>query len=188
MEFLIKEAFAPVEVIGPHVEQGHYDLLGPQGEIILPHVWETVIEPDWTITMHMWPMTEEKEAEPLADVLDGIEIVPGLPPPPPPAPSAPGGAAGDGALLSLVVLKNLLTLHREKTKEEERKAATILCLAWWEEGQGYQGQEEILKSYTQDLCKQQRPLLGPDIIQRLAKIHRVFSEVRLGNLATGNLG
>lgn len=53
-----------VEVIGPHVEQGHYDLLGPHGEIILPHVWETVVEPDWTITMHMWPMNEEKEPEP----------------------------------------------------------------------------------------------------------------------------
>ena len=81
MEYLIKEAFTHVEVIGPHVEQGHYDLLGPQGEIILPHVWETVIEPDWNITMHMWPMNEEKEEDVLADDLGGIEIVEeGLPP------------------------------------------------------------------------------------------------------------
>lgn len=102
MEYLIKEAFTHVEVIGPHVEQGHYDLLGPQGEIILPHVWETVVEPDWTITMHMWPMNEEKEADALADDVGGIERVEeGLPPPPPPAPSAPGAAGHDGALLSL---------------------------------------------------------------------------------------
>lgn len=101
MEYLIKEAFTHVEVIGPHVEQGHYDLLGPQGEIILPHVWETVVEPDWTITMHMWPMNEEKEAETLVDDLGGIEIVEeGLPPPPPPAPPTPGAVGRDGALLS----------------------------------------------------------------------------------------
>ena len=72
MERLIREAFAHVEVIGPHVEQGHFDLLGPQGEIILPHVWDTVVEPDWTITMHMWPMSEEAEPEPppAGDVID----------------------------------------------------------------------------------------------------------------------
>ena len=98
MEYLIKEAFVHVEGIGPHVAEGHYDLLGPQGEIILPHVWETVIEPDWTITMHMWPMTEEKEEEPVADALAEIVAVEeGVPPPPPPAPSAPGDVAGNGA-------------------------------------------------------------------------------------------
>ncbi len=56
MEELIKQAFLHVDVIGPHVQEGHYDLIGPDGEIILPTVWEKVIEPDWAITMHMWPM------------------------------------------------------------------------------------------------------------------------------------
>ena len=56
MEDLIKQAFLHVEVIGPHVQEGHYDLIGPNGEIILPSVWEKVVEPDWAITMHMWPM------------------------------------------------------------------------------------------------------------------------------------
>jgi hypothetical protein len=58
MEELIKQAFLHVEVIGPHVSEGHYDLVGPNGEIILPQVWETMIEPDWLITMHMWPIPE----------------------------------------------------------------------------------------------------------------------------------
>jgi hypothetical protein len=58
MEELIRQAFLHVEVIGPHVAEGHYDLVGPNGEIILPQVWETMVEPDWTITMHMWPMPE----------------------------------------------------------------------------------------------------------------------------------
>ncbi|CAK7270583.1 hypothetical protein SEPCBS119000_004164 [Sporothrix epigloea] len=56
MEELIKQAFMQVETIGPHVQEGHYDLIGPNGEIILPSIWEKVVEPDWSVTMHMWPM------------------------------------------------------------------------------------------------------------------------------------
>ena len=55
---MITQAFLHVDVIGPHVQEGHYDLVGPDGEIILPQIWETVIQPDWAITMHMWPMPE----------------------------------------------------------------------------------------------------------------------------------
>lgn len=64
MEELIKQAFLHVDIIGPHVHQGHYDLVGPDGEIILPQVWETMIQPDWAITMHMWPMPEPAKEEP----------------------------------------------------------------------------------------------------------------------------
>lgn len=65
MEELIRQAFLHIEVIGPHVAEGHYDLIGPNGDIILPQVWETVIEPDWTVTMHMWPIPEKpKTPEP----------------------------------------------------------------------------------------------------------------------------
>ncbi|KAF2624393.1 hypothetical protein BU25DRAFT_348313, partial [Macroventuria anomochaeta] len=71
MEELIKQAFLHVDIIGPHVHQGHYDLVGPDGEIILPQVWETMIQPDWAITMHMWPMPEPAKEE----------VVP-IPPPP----------------------------------------------------------------------------------------------------------
>ncbi|RPB22015.1 hypothetical protein L211DRAFT_789475, partial [Terfezia boudieri ATCC MYA-4762] len=45
MERLIKQAFKHVEVIGVHVEEGHYDLHGPNGEIILPDFWDAVVEP-----------------------------------------------------------------------------------------------------------------------------------------------
>lgn len=60
MEGLIKQAFLHVDLIGQHVQEGHYDLCGPDGEIILPQVWETMIQPDWEISMHMWPMPELK--------------------------------------------------------------------------------------------------------------------------------
>ncbi len=38
---------------------GQYDLIGPNGEIILPQAWEATIEPGWSITMHMWPIPHE---------------------------------------------------------------------------------------------------------------------------------
>jgi len=60
MEELIKQAFLHIDKVGPHVQEGHYDLLGPNGEIILPQVWESVIEPDLSVTMHMWPMPERE--------------------------------------------------------------------------------------------------------------------------------
>ncbi|KEQ81127.1 hypothetical protein M438DRAFT_253216, partial [Aureobasidium pullulans EXF-150] len=45
MEALIKQAFVNIEHIGPHVANGHYHLLGPNNEIILPQVWEVVVQP-----------------------------------------------------------------------------------------------------------------------------------------------
>ncbi len=60
MQGLINQAFTQVDGIGDHVRAGHYDLHGPDGEIILPQVWDTVIQPDWEITMALWPLPEEK--------------------------------------------------------------------------------------------------------------------------------
>lgn len=99
MEDLIRQAFLHVEIIGPHVAEGHYDLVGPGGDIILPQVWETVVEPDWTITMHMWPMPEPPPPEevPVVDVPAAPPPDEGVPPPPPEAPAAPSGAVVDPA-------------------------------------------------------------------------------------------
>src|SRR5271167_5009305 len=71
MEELIRQAFLHVDVLGPYVAEGHYDLVGPNGEIILPQVWETMIEPDWNVTMHMWPIPEPPKAGPP----DGVHVV-----------------------------------------------------------------------------------------------------------------
>ena len=83
MEDLIRQAFLHVDVIGPHVADGHYDLVGPTGDIILPQVWETVVEPDWTITMHMWPIPEPPpEPEPTpGDPAAVVEVPPEAPKP-----------------------------------------------------------------------------------------------------------
>lgn len=63
IEDLIRQAFLHVDIIGPRVAAGHYDLIGPNNEIILPGVWETTVEPDWMITMHMWPTPEPQADE-----------------------------------------------------------------------------------------------------------------------------
>lgn len=55
MEELIKQAFQSGNVIGPLVQRGMFHLIGPHGEIIPPQVWDKIIEPDWQITMVMWP-------------------------------------------------------------------------------------------------------------------------------------
>lgn len=60
MEDLIRQAFVNIDPVSHHVREGHYDLIGPTGEIILPQVWERVIEPDWAITMELWPF-EKRE-------------------------------------------------------------------------------------------------------------------------------
>jgi hypothetical protein len=56
MEDLIIQLFMYNDSIEPYVSKGQYDLVGPEGEVILPQVWEKVIEPGWTITMQMWPV------------------------------------------------------------------------------------------------------------------------------------
>jgi chemotaxis protein histidine kinase CheA len=80
MEELIKQAFLQVDVLGPHVQEGHYDLIGPNGEIILPTVWDKVVQPDWSITMTMWPVEKQpplRQGPPM-----GGRHHPGIPPPP----------------------------------------------------------------------------------------------------------
>lgn len=59
MEELIEQAMLHVEFIGDHVKQGHFDLLSPDGSVILPSVWEQFVEPGWFVTMRMWKDVDE---------------------------------------------------------------------------------------------------------------------------------
>lgn len=110
MEELIKQAFLQVDVLGPHVQEGHYDLIGPNGDIILPSVWEKVVEPDWAITMTMWPLDKAPPVGPklppgMPPMPNKDHLPPGMPPlnrprpgginiPPPPPGWHPGGLGG----------------------------------------------------------------------------------------------
>lgn len=55
MEGLINQAFVHIDSVGPHVLEGHYDLEGPEGELILKEIWDSTVQPGWQITMKMWP-------------------------------------------------------------------------------------------------------------------------------------
>ncbi|KAI1757591.1 hypothetical protein F4782DRAFT_135191 [Xylaria castorea] len=81
MQELIEAAFLHVDVLGPEVRAGHYDLIGPDGMIILPSTWEEIIQPGWNISMHMWPIAPFGPPQPpeLAMPASGLS--------PPPAPS-----------------------------------------------------------------------------------------------------
>lgn len=58
MQDLIIQAFAHVDVLGPHVRHGHFDLEGPEGELIRKEAWDTTVQPGWQVTMKMWPNLE----------------------------------------------------------------------------------------------------------------------------------
>ncbi len=53
---MINQAFLHVDVLKPHVQKGRYEIVGPTGEIILPSVWEHIIQPGDALTMIMWPI------------------------------------------------------------------------------------------------------------------------------------
>ena len=67
-----------VENFSESVNAGHYDIEGPDGEIILPGVWDVVVEPGWTVTMLMWPEAEPR-IEGLQDVRPSAEEIPPKP-------------------------------------------------------------------------------------------------------------
>ncbi|KAG9841228.1 hypothetical protein KCU68_g8734, partial [Aureobasidium melanogenum] len=68
METLIRQAFVNIERIGPHVANGHYHLLGPNNEIILPQVWDVVVQPGWDIKMQLWPLPPDPEEKPIIGI------------------------------------------------------------------------------------------------------------------------
>jgi len=55
MQYLLEQAFLNVEGLGPRVAKGEYDLIDSDEAVIIPHLWETFIEPDMLLTMQMWP-------------------------------------------------------------------------------------------------------------------------------------
>ena len=59
MERQIIREFEHIDSLRNHVRDGHYDLLMPGGERILPPFWETTIQPTWEISMRMWPVAEK---------------------------------------------------------------------------------------------------------------------------------
>jgi hypothetical protein len=43
------------------VVEGRYDLIGPDGDIFLPQLWESSIQPGWNVSMALWPIPEKAQ-------------------------------------------------------------------------------------------------------------------------------
>ncbi len=56
MQGLIQQTCTNLDDVSRRVKEGWYDLVGPDGEIILPAVWEDTIQPGWEIKMNLWPV------------------------------------------------------------------------------------------------------------------------------------
>lgn len=104
MKELIKQAF-----IGQHVHDGYYDLVGIDGEIMLSQVWETMVQPDWTITMHMWPMEDP---------------APRSPPPPPPRRPPPPPLVGKNSISTATESTNNEGQFDHSSKNPKRSKGT----------------------------------------------------------------
>lgn len=59
MSELISEAFAHVQVVGPQVREGRYDIVHTEREeMVLPSIWEQCVAPGDRLEMRMWPEPE----------------------------------------------------------------------------------------------------------------------------------
>lgn len=79
-------------IIGPHVMEGHFDLIlmNRGGIIVLPSLWSDLVKPGSRIEMRMWPMEKLMPPPPPRPSLPPTTLFPSgvKPPPPPPPPSA----------------------------------------------------------------------------------------------------
>ena len=55
MEELIWQCDGNIPNVGDRMMEGQYYLLGPDGEMVMPQVWETMVKPEWHVTMQLWP-------------------------------------------------------------------------------------------------------------------------------------
>jgi hypothetical protein len=81
MEELIKIMFLHVEVIGPQVQAGHYDITDSKGNVVLPTLWKYSVKSTEEYSMSMWPMDDRSKRE-----APGLLTSKMFPPPPPPPP------------------------------------------------------------------------------------------------------
>ena len=54
MKELIKDCHRG-EPADDRLQREEFDLVGPDGHIILPRLWRSIIQPNLFVTIHMWP-------------------------------------------------------------------------------------------------------------------------------------
>ena len=186
MEDLVRQAFLHVEKLGPHVAEGHYDLISPDGAIILPKLWETTIQPGWSISMHMWPMPEprprpfpNKPGFPPtpADSRDRTRYggyAQGVPPPPPPPSNWPGDPTvpripprgpGSPPLVEKKSVRPPPSGHHKDSAEKNRKESRAKKSSTYSDS-------TASDDYDEELI---------EMVSKLAKARRVYKVGRMGS-------
>nr|POF20017.1 endophilin-a1 [Quercus suber] len=61
MESMIKQAVSKGDALYERVHEGQYYLLGPDGAIVLPQVWDSMVHPGWDYTMQMMIATKPSQ-------------------------------------------------------------------------------------------------------------------------------
>lgn len=70
MGALIEHSFAHIDNLWDHIQDGCYDLIGPDNEIILPDYYEDVIQPGMTIKMLLWPLSKSNRSRTTSEADD----------------------------------------------------------------------------------------------------------------------
>jgi len=68
MEQKIKEALGQHDVLGLQILNGHYDVVGPTGSIIMPNCWRFIIEPGMDITLIILPVSNKSRTKASTDL------------------------------------------------------------------------------------------------------------------------
>ncbi|KAK3899676.1 hypothetical protein C8A05DRAFT_36702, partial [Staphylotrichum tortipilum] len=62
-EDLLRQSFTRADSVPREVREGRFDLVDPDGSVIIPSVWDLSVRPGWSVTMRLWKSREEDERE-----------------------------------------------------------------------------------------------------------------------------
>ena len=92
MQTLIAESFSHIDTISPHIAEGNFDIVGPNGDIIMPGVWDLAVQPGWIVELRIRSPTSALQSSTL---LGGTQSVSSLGPAADKTRLRPGSAADD---------------------------------------------------------------------------------------------
>jgi hypothetical protein len=87
---LVAKAFPEVEILSISTPHSHFDLIGPDGTLILPETWHDLVQPGWSVSLQRRSQPQNLDEQPQppssADRAERRYAITDLPGPFPPAP------------------------------------------------------------------------------------------------------
>jgi Ubiquitin-like domain len=66
MQHIIEQSFLNIEGLGSRISKGEYDLVNSDGAVIIPHLWENLVEPDMLVTLQIWSLPSPQKRSALS--------------------------------------------------------------------------------------------------------------------------